>query len=47
MTKREIAKRVLALLECDADEMVDAIFNLANEITEDSYDGVDHDCYCE
>ncbi len=35
MTKYEIAKKVLDLLECDADEIVDAIFNLANEIKQD------------
>ena len=32
MTKYEISKRVLELLNCDADEIIDAIYNLANEI---------------
>lgn len=48
MTKREIAGRILALLEYDADEMAEAIFNLADEVSEDYYAGItDHDCYCD
>lgn len=36
MTKYEISKRVLELLNCDADEVIDAIYNLANEIEKEA-----------
>lgn len=36
MDKYEISKKVLGLLECDADEIIDAIYNLANEIEKEA-----------
>lgn len=35
MTKYEIANMILALLDCDADEIVDAIFALAEKVRDD------------
>lgn len=35
MNKYEIARKILALLDCDGDEIVDAIYNLANEIEDE------------
>lgn len=37
MTKREISRRILNLLDCDADEIVDAIYKLAKEVEEDEW----------
>lgn len=42
MTKSEISRRILALLDCDADEIVDAIYKLAKEVKEDErWDNID------
>lgn len=46
MTKYEISERILDLLECDADELPDAIMALANEIKEEYYDSIEDKCYC-
>lgn len=35
MTKYQIARKILALLDCDADEIVDEIYKLAKEVEED------------
>lgn len=32
MSKYEIAEKILDLLECDGDEIVDAIYKLAKEV---------------
>lgn len=32
MDKFDISKKILALLDCDGDEIVDAIYNLAKEV---------------
>ena len=46
MTRREISRRILKLLDCDGDEIVDAILELANEVEEDYASRIaDHDCY--
>lgn len=46
MTKYEIAQRILALLDCDGDELEDAIIDLATEIKTDYYNGLEDRCYC-
>lgn len=46
MTKYEIAQRVLDLLDCDIDDLENAILNLANEIKEDYYRSIEDRCYC-
>ena len=35
MTKYQISRKILALLDCDGDEIVDAIYKLAKEVEED------------
>ena len=35
MTKYQISRKILALLDCDWDEMPDAIYKLAKEVEED------------
>ena len=35
MTKYEISKKILSLLDCDFDEIIDAIFDLAREVEND------------
>lgn len=35
MTKYEISRKIFALLDCDADEIIDAIYKLVDEIEED------------
>lgn len=32
MNKYEISRKILALLDCDVDEIIEAIYNLANEV---------------
>ena len=46
MTKYEISERLLELLEYDAEELPDAILNLASEIREEYYDSIEDKCYC-
>lgn len=36
MNKYEISKKILALLDCDADEIIDAIYNLADEVKKEA-----------
>jgi hypothetical protein len=35
MTKYEISRKILDLLDCDADEIIDAIFDLAEMVEKD------------
>lgn len=46
MTKYEISERLLEILEYDAEELPNAILELANEIKEDYYASIEEKCYC-
>ena len=46
MTKYEISRKILALLDYDADEIVDAIYALSNEVEEDEEEVVECDGRC-
>lgn len=36
MDKYEISQRILDLLDCDADEIIDAIYKLADEVEKEA-----------
>ena len=47
MTKYEISNRILNLLDCDGEEIIDAIYDLAREVRNDceiiDWDGEEDD----
>ena len=46
MTKYQISRKILALLDYDADEIVDAIYKLAKEVEDEDEDTIECDGRC-